>query len=305
MEIANLATATIRLTTSKDAQQIWRLFQDAMYAHTHADWRLPGDWLGTPGFVVIEGPAARATSMFGRRTQEITACLAVGADPLPASWVRVTAMRRTPHAQEILAAMIDAVLPFLRESGVTELGWLAVESWPDEMLPMIGFRRVNWITTFIKEGVEIPFETSLYEAEGVTIRPVMVDDMEKLAEIEAAAFEPLWRHSAAGLKLAQRHAICFDVALMDGQIVGFQYSASNQQGAGAHLVRITVHPAAQGLGVGSVLIQAAFEQYRRRGLKRVSLNTQLDNIASHRLYEKFGFYRTGDQMPVWVLDLES
>jgi ribosomal protein S18 acetylase RimI-like enzyme len=127
--------------------------------------------------------------------------------------------------------------------------------------------------------------------------------MAALAAVEAAAFDPLWRHSAEGLKLAQGQAICFDVALVGEQIAGFQYSASNYNGSSAHLVRITVHPAFQGTGVGSALMKAAIEQYRRQGLRRVSLNTQLDNFVSHRLYEKFGFYRSGDQLPVWVLEL--
>lgn len=300
MEIANLDTATTRLATNKDTEQIWRLFHEAMYTHTHADWHVLGDWLGTPGFVVSEGPgAAKSTSMFGHLTDELMACFAVGADPLPAFWVRFAAIRRTPHAQDILGAMLEAVMPFLRESGAETLGWLAVESWPDELLPALGFRRANWITTFIKDGVDTPpVETS-----EVTVRPVLIGEMEALAEIEVAAFEPLWRYSAGGLRLAYRHAICFDVALIAEKIVGFQYSVSNSAGAGAHLVRITVHPAFQGMGVGSALLQAAFGTYRRRGLNRVSLNTQLDNIASHRLYEKFGFYRTGDQLPIWVLDL--
>jgi ribosomal protein S18 acetylase RimI-like enzyme len=306
MELANLEHAKIRLATSKDAHQIWQLFHQAMYTHSHADWHLPGDWLDTGGFVVSEAVgAARATSIFGRNSEGLLACLAVAADPPPAAWVRVTAIRRSGHTEETLAAMIDAVVPFLKESGVTELGWLAVESWPDEFLPQIGFRRVNWITTFLKEGTHVPAGIESIDSSEVTIRPVEKEDLVRLVEIETAAFAPLWRHSEEGLKLALRETVCFDVALVDEQIVGFQYSAPNQQGAGAHLVRITVHPSVQGFGVGSALMQAAFEKYRSRGMNRVSLNTQLDNIASHRLYEKFGFYRTGDQLPVWVLNIEE
>jgi ribosomal protein S18 acetylase RimI-like enzyme len=305
MEIANLDRATIRRATSKDRQEIMRLLQEAAYSHVHADWRLPGDWLGTPGFVVSDRPnssrgrPSTGLSGFGRMEPEIMACLAVAADPYPAAWVRIAALRQMPFAQEVLAAMFDAVLPYLQETGVSELGWLAVESWPDEMLPMLGFRRANWITTFIKEDLDIPPVSS----NGVRIRPVRPEDMAALAAVEAEAFDPLWRHSAEGLRLARGRAICFDVALVGERIAGFQYSTSNYYGSGAHLVRITVRPSFQGGGVGSALMQAAVEQYRRRGLKRVSLNTQLDNVVSHRLYEKFGFYRTGEQMPVWVMDI--
>lgn len=300
MEIANLERAKIRPATTRDSQQILRLLKEAAYAHVHADWHAPGDWLGVPGFVVCERSAvSRPFSHFGHENHDIMACLAVAADPHPAAWVRMAAIRRMTRAQEMLATMMESVLPYLRKTGVIEIGWLAVESWPDDLLPMLGFRRANWITTFIKEGLDLP----VVHNRGVRVRPVRLEDMERLASIEAAAFDPLWRHSAEGLRLARGHALCFDVALVDEQVVGFQYSAANSHGSGAHLVRITVDPAYQGFGIGSTLLKAAVEHYRSRSLKRVSLNTQVDNIASHRLYEKFGFYRTGDQMPVWVKDL--
>jgi ribosomal protein S18 acetylase RimI-like enzyme len=195
--------------------------------------------------------------------------------------------------------MVEEILPFLREIKVTELGWMSIESWPDRWLPQLGFQRLNWITTFLKSDME----TALVPTAEVEIRPVTENDMGALAEIEAAAFDPLWRHSVEGLRLALNYSFSFDVALLEGRIVGFQYSVLNQNSPGAHLVRITVHPSAQGSGIGSALMGAVIKECRRRGLKRVSLNTQIDNIASHRLYEKFGFYRTGDQMPVWVLTL--
>jgi ribosomal protein S18 acetylase RimI-like enzyme len=301
MEIANLERAAIRIANSKDGQQILRLINEAAYSHIHADWHVPGDWIGTPGFVVSEAPVpSRSLSSFGRMNQGFLACLAAAADPPPAAWVRLAAIRRRPLAQEMLAAMLDVVLPHLRESGVKELGWLAIDSWPDDVLPLLGFRRANWITTFIKEGLNI---SPAHRDSCVQVRPVRLEEMETLAAIEADAFDPLWRHSAEGLRLAYGQSICFDVALINEQIVGFQYSASNHHGSGAHLVRITVHPSFQGARVGSALMTAAIEEYRRRGLRRVSLNTQIDNIASHRLYEKFGFYRTGDQMPVWVMEV--
>jgi GNAT superfamily N-acetyltransferase len=300
MEIANLDEATIRLATAKDSEGILHLLNEAAYTHIHADWHVPGDWLDTPGFVVSEGRfPSKSFTHFGRSGRKLMACLAAAADPYPAAWVRLAAIRQRPFAQENLAALMDAVLPYLVESGVTELGWLAVESWPDELLRDFGFQRMNWITTFIKEGLDIP---RIPECD-LQIRPVRPEDMEFLAVMEAEAYDPLWRHSAESLRLAYGQSICFDVALLEEQIVGFQKTASNNQGSGAHQVRITVHPSYQGNGVGSALMKAAIEEYRKRGLRRVSLNTQLDNIASHQLYEKFGFYQTGDQLPVWVLEL--
>ena len=41
----------------------------------------------------------------------------------------------------------------------------------------------------------------------------------------------------------------------------------------------------------------------RRGVYGVTVNTQDSNLASQRLYAKFGFARTGYDLPVWVADL--
>jgi ribosomal protein S18 acetylase RimI-like enzyme len=122
-----------------------------------------------------------------------------------------------------------------------------------------------------------------------------------LEQIEARAFEPLWRHSVSTLRLAWQHTVSFDVAAVDGQVVGFQFSTPSE--TGAHLARLTVHPSFQGKGIGSHLMAYALAGYRRQGLKAATLNTQADNDASQNLYKRFGFQPNGQKFPVWVVDL--
>ncbi|MEZ4590685.1 MAG: hypothetical protein R3D55_06015 [Chloroflexota bacterium] len=44
--------------------------------------------------------------------------------------------------------------------------------------------------------------------------------------------------------------------------------------------------------------------YHRRGLYTISLNTQMENVASHKLYERFGFQPSGPAAAdFWVLDI--
>ena len=138
-----------------------------------------------------------------------------------------------------------------------------------------------------------------------TIRPATTNELARLAEIEEAAFDPLWRHSANGLLLARRQALTFELAELEGQIVGFQYSVADRDGQTAHLVRLTVSPSAQGRGVGSGLLASALNGYATLGIKRVTLNTQRDNLPSHRLYERFGFRQLGDRAPVWAMELSG
>ena len=307
MELANLWPQApnnadgVRVATDADAAAIMDLLHKAAYRHHHVDWYVPGDWLGSPGFVVQPEPERQPSSvtarLLGTRTR-LRACLAATADPLPAAWVRVTAIAGVERPQDTLAALLEVATTNLSRTGATELAWLAIEKWPSSWLPELGFECANQIETYIKEDKAIP---PLDPVPGLRIRPVLDSDMETLARLEAHAFEPLWRHSAHGLAIARSQAFSFDVALLDEEIVGFQLSAASN--AGAHLVRMTIRPERQRKGIGSTLLAHTLSYYYRQGLGYVSLNTQVDNIASQRLYGKFGFQASGELLPVWVRKL--
>lgn len=307
MELANLWSQApnnagdVRVATRADAAAIMDLLHKATYRHHHVDWYVPGDWLGSSGFVVQPEPARSRSSVTARllgSRPRLRACLAAAADPPPAAWVRVAALAREERPQDTLAALLGAATTNLGRAGVTELAWLAIEKWPNFWLPELGFDCSNEIETYIKEDRAIP---AVAPVPGLRIRPVLDTDMESLARLEAAAFEPLWRHSAHGLRVARGQTFSFDVALLDDEIVGFQLSAASS--LGAHLVRMTISPERQQMGIGSALLAHTLDHYYRRGLNHVSLNTQVNNAPSRRLYGKFGFQPSGERLSVWVREL--
>lgn len=304
MELANHwstegdTAVSVRVAQPDDANAILNLLQTAPRRHLHVDWHVPGDWLGLPGFVVVDTPEQpRKLLPFSLPRHPLRACLAVAADPLPSAWVRVAALDKSCDAAE-LAQMLAGVLPWLIEEGAAELAWLPVERWPNRWLADLGFARVNEIETYYKQDRVLPsrpFPPDLH------IRPVRSDDFDTLAQLEAAAFDPLWRHSAAALRLALPQTLSFDVAERNGRVLGFHFTTASHQGA--HLVRITVHPDAQKSGVGSALMTHLLADLQQRGITTVTLNTQVDNIASQQLYRKFGFQASGQRLPVWSLPL--
>ncbi|MCP4425264.1 MAG: GNAT family N-acetyltransferase [Chloroflexi bacterium] len=315
MEFANIegidqAINLARTAVSGDARAVTDLLRRVPYSHLHVDWRSPTDWLGSPGFVVLPEPefsteqrrsaAARLLPLKKR----LQGCLAVAADPPPASWVRVASVAAADKPQTALAAMLAQVMDFLRETAVTELCWLATRDWPNKWLPDLGFVCANEIETYVKDDDLLPRETIVSPETAVpnlTIRPAQLEDMATLEQLEAAAFAPLWRYSAETLTLASRQALCFDTAVLDGRVVGFQLSS--RVGKGAHLVRLTVEPGLHGRGIGSALLSRAINIYRQHDIRQISLNTQVDNIASQYLYRKFGFSASGQRFPVWTLTL--
>jgi ribosomal protein S18 acetylase RimI-like enzyme len=294
----------IRVATQADKADIVELLRHAPFRHIHADWRLPVDWLGQESFVVIpkvplpQSVESVRSKLFAQRCL-LSGCLAATADPVPAAWVRAAALDYIEQPEVALGKMLAAVEAALVESAVSELAWLIVDTWPLAWLPDFDFYQVNEIETYIKQDLSLPTVRPLPD---LTIRPAHLDDMLRLAEMETAAFDPLWRHSLDSLRLALSQTISFTVAVLEDQLVGFQFSTVARR-RGAHLSRLTVDPDRQGLGIGSALLTHALEEYRRQGLQYVSLNTQMDNFPSLNLYRKFNFEPTGDRLPVMVKSL--
>jgi ribosomal-protein-alanine N-acetyltransferase len=308
MELANAEVTQepheVRTAVHSDAGAITDLLRRSPSSHIHADWRLPVDWVGSPGFVVSPENQGvekqrdwRRSSLFPPK-HALKGCLAVAADPPPAAWVRIASLNEDYDSAELLRRMLAEVMDYLRESGVSELGWLVVQDWPNEVLPRLGFSVANEIETYVKADKILPRVSAVPD---LIIRPVQPTDYTLLANLEVEAFTPLWRLSAESLNLAFHQAISFYVAELRGKVVGYQLSSGT--GDGAHIVRLAVLPDFHKSGVGSSLLVHAIQSFNKMGIKRISLNTQVDNVASHLIYKKFGFVKSGHRYPVWVLTI--
>jgi len=307
MEFANQWTSPSNLDTDKisevrvaqksDAPAMTRLLNSTKFTHYHVDWRLPVDWLGDAGFVVLlkESLGEHMASMLLPR-DEMLACLAVTADPMPAAWVRLMAVSAQLDPHKTVVEMFEVVKEHLRKTAVTEVGWLVLNPWPVSILPELGFKEFNVIETYVKNNLDLPLMKPVSD---LLIRPVEKGDFEELEALETAVFEPLWRLSKETLMIARRDAVSFDAAFLGDRLVGYQISSGGR--FGAHLVRLTIAPNLQGRGIGTAIFAHAIEEYQRRGYQHITLNTQVDNDASHHLYEKFGFSKSGEQMPMWVM----
>jgi ribosomal protein S18 acetylase RimI-like enzyme len=126
-------------------------------------------------------------------------------------------------------------------------------------------------------------------------------DLPAVEEVDAQAFDPMWRVSRSNLERAFAQTMVADVIEARGRVVGYQLSTGKS--GGAHLARLAVRKEAQGFGFGSALVANLILQLRRRGAELISVNTQHDNRASLTLYRKFGFERTGEEFPVYLLSV--
>jgi ribosomal-protein-alanine N-acetyltransferase len=91
------------------------------------------------------------------------------------------------------------------------------------------------------------------------------------------------------------------IAERSGKAVG--YAITDVLGDTGFVVRVAVHPNAQGQGIGSGLLADALNHCRAAGARVVRLNTQESNTAAHRLYQRFDFRRAGRRVPVLLRGL--
>lgn len=96
------------------------------------------------------------------------------------------------------------------------------------------------------------------------------------------------------------------VAEVEGQVVGY---VTLRQGidlpSHAHVLEVqglAVSPDAQGRGLGRSLVEAAKEEARRRGARKLSLRVLAPNHSARRLYESCGFVVEGVLAGEFVLD---
>jgi ribosomal protein S18 acetylase RimI-like enzyme len=96
------------------------------------------------------------------------------------------------------------------------------------------------------------------------------------------------------------------VAEVDGVVVGFvTLRAVTPLPSNAHVLQIQglgVDPAYQGRGVGQALLEAAVEEARRRGARKLSLRVLGSNTTARRLYERCGFVVEGVLAEEFLLD---
>lgn len=173
----------------------------------------------------------------------------------------------------------------------------AVEPWLANLLVAAGFELAEQVQTYRLElptdyAPREPFPTDLF-----SLRPMNLADLEAVARLDAAAFDPLWHYGAKAL-WELLFAGRVQVALLGDRIVG--YTAMTVRNHEAHLTRIAVHPDVQGRGVGRLLLTDAIRYAYGEGASAVTLNTQLSNARSQRLYQAYGFRPIRELLPVYT-----
>jgi GNAT superfamily N-acetyltransferase len=272
-----------RRACSDDGSAIESLHQEARRA-------LPPLWwwkecLVSDPFVVIEHEGIVVGALFA------------WPDESPVAWVRLAVLDNELDTDEWLALALPPVLDGLHRLGSQTLAWMDYGGWAGPSLKAYGFKRLTDVITLTKCDRVLPAVSPAR----AFLRPASESDIPAVAAADRAAFAPHWWHSGTTMRRRTTVSSHFAVAEVAGEVVG--YAEGEVRLPVAHLNRIAVHPVCQGHGVGALLLGNALRAFWHRGAERVSLNTQVDNHYSQRLYDRFGFVPTGDCVAAWELQI--
>lgn len=284
--LSSSANFSIRPAQKEDRHGIANLIHFGQYIHRHLDWRSPLDWIEEQPFLLAEHE--------GR----LLATLACPPDLPGLAWIRLFAASDGLHLERSWQDLWSFAHQQLIEKRVFAVVAIPLQSWFSSLLSKSRFTIINQVVILVWEGATLP---SIDKCPEVNLRPMNFDDLPIIHEVDTQAFELTWRISRPSLEMAFRQSAFATVAELQNRIVGYQISTAAP--SSGHLARLAVLPAFQGMRIGLCLVIDLLEQFIRRGIHHVTVNTQQDNQRSLSLYARAGFRRTKEAYPVYQYKL--
>lgn len=253
------------------------------WTHQHLDWHEPSQWLDLElGHVLLAWHGDQLVGYIGV-SQPIKGW----------SWIRLLGIRDGRAPGLVIRELWEGAEARCAELAVANVAVLMVTNWLPNYLRERGFDFVDDVITMSHIGCPLPPPSPAASH----IRAAEGQDVDDLATIDRLAFEPPWQLARHDVRQAIRLSTNATVATLDGETVAYQLSTHKDEIG--HLARLAVHPAHRRKGIASALMQRLLMDFRRRNLSELSVNTQLSNLPSQRLYERFGFYRNGHDLELW------
>ena len=221
----------------------------------------------------------------------------------PVAWLRTFLIQDHQIAPgAALRKLAEPMHPHLRGDGVTLVA-VTLDEWNDpwlrEPLRRAGYRPMVEVVGFEKTRLDRPAPGN----QAIAVRAAQPADLEAVLRLDAECFPLPWVKGADILAPALTTSPCFIVAELSGNPVGYAFGTVHQSGRLVHLVRIAVAPPFQGRGIGVRLLAEIVDYCAAHSVDVLTLNTQADNLPAQRLYEWFGFVRTGEHQTVLGLDI--
>jgi [ribosomal protein S18]-alanine N-acetyltransferase len=286
----DIGLAAPRSATSDDLTAISRLLSSS--AHRYIGFpsaNLPGLLASAPAAVLTSG-------------KEIWAAMLAGWSSDATTWIRGLGLTDGLFVGPAMDMLLPAFHDLLRANELRKVfyaGDEAADLWIQPALTKRGYRHETDVVVYEKTSLETPSGGN----QQARVRRAQPVDLPAILAVDQACFAPQWTKDESIVGPAIFEVPYFVVAELDGKIAGYAFATMHFDGRLIHLVRIAVLPEFQGQSLGIRLMADVVGFARLRGADVLTLNTQAHNTGAQRLYEWFGFQRTGEQQMVLRFDL--
>ncbi len=269
-----------------EKESFLRWFSSAEYPFHHVGWHPVAYWIGRPVSIQSKKPDGSPA-----------AALLASPDRLRVVWLHLFAAADPPGAR----AGWDSLWPQARTSlagmGLSSVWVMTTQEWLIDLLKGSNFLECSRVVAYSKRPSRIRTERGRM-ASVVTLQE---SDLPFIEQLDHAAFEPPWQMDSDALRETLRRSILATVLRLEERIAGYLMATPTPQGV--HLTRLAVHPKEQNKGIGRALITHLLNHFLRQGAPRITVNTQIENRRSQRLYRWLGFSEMGESYPVFRFDL--
>jgi len=124
-------------------------------------------------------------------------------------------------------------------------------------------------------------------ASKLIIRKFLPSDIERIVKIEKASFEHGAYSKTRLKKLSKKHPNDFLVALLADKTVG--YIIAYHKAGVIDFDSLAVDKKYRKLGIGKKLVKFALNRFRKKGLKKVSLEVRKSNQRAIAFFQNLGF----------------
>jgi ribosomal protein S18 acetylase RimI-like enzyme len=200
------------------------------------------------------------------------------------------------HAPEIeLGRLMRVIVADQAEPYPVQYLCYGAEYWLSKALKEAGFTQVEAVQFYQLDRLRSRLHTLPPIPEQLSFTPLYPAQLDELAILDAATFDPLWHFGHRDLfELLMRGRM--QVAWWEGEMVGYSAVCANTQSE-AQLARLAVLPTYQGRGIGRALLSDAI-RYAAGDFSVLVLNTQINNNRSQSLYRGLGFRPIGMSLAV-------
>ena len=123
------------------------------------------------------------------------------------------------------------------------------------------------------------------------IRPMRLDDLESILEIERVSFTTAWSSEAFKGELKENEYARYLCLEVEGQVIGYMglWFILDE----GHITNIAITPNHRGQHWGKFLMRSVMGKMVEQGMERMTLEVRVSNLLAQSLYKSLGFTAAG------------